>query len=34
MLDYIEKLNELDTEGVEPHVPYISGDTMYSVRMW
>ena len=34
MLDYVEKLDELDTDGVEP-LSHIFGDMlMYSVRMW
>ena len=33
MLDYVEKLDELDTDGVEP-LSHIFGDRMYSVKMW
>ncbi len=33
MLDYVEKLDELDTDGVEP-LSHIFGTVTYSVRMW
>ena len=33
MLDYIDKLNELDTDGVEP-MSHVFPVEMYSARMW
>ncbi len=34
MLDYIDKLNELDTGGVEPMTHVFDTVNMYSGRMW
>ncbi len=34
MLDYIDMLNGLDTEGVEPMSHVFPGTPTYSVRMW
>ena len=34
ILDYVEKLNELDTDQAEPLVHTFSGIPMFSVKTW